>query len=141
MTNNKWQTDVSTKLGALVQQTADMKEQFATELNGVADRFAAEFQAVAEQVRRQNGNVARIQGEIGELKQHTPMACPLGERIGAVELAIATDRAGTVAADKATSSWRVWAERGVVFVLGILFIMALKHGDEVLKAINVFKAG
>ncbi len=52
--NRAWQNDVSQKLGALVQKTAD----------------------VADQVSRQNGNVAKLWSEMDRVK----------ERVGIVEV-------------------------------------------------------
>ena len=87
------------------------------------------------QVTKQNGNVAKLWAEVGALKEHTH------GRLAAIEQGAFTAAASAVAVRDATAPWLKWAERAGVFILGVMFILALKHGDEVLKAINVFKVG
>ena len=104
--------DMTEKLGKLIQHTSDLTEQ----------------------VKRQNGNVAKLWAEMDAVKRH-PLECPLGERIVALESAAAVSRAGAQAAEKATAPWKRWAERLAFAALGVLMVLVLLHAADILKTL------
>lgn len=105
-----WQLDVSAKLGALIQQTTDLTEQ----------------------VKRQNGNVARLWEHMNSMEQH-PASCPLNERVNAVETAVAEDRAADRASARATAPWHRWAERAGIGLVGAVILLLALHVADLLK--------
>lgn len=71
---------------------------------------------LTSQVAKQNGNVAGALSRIVNLE--------------AKDLARETAAA---AVEKATAPWHRWAERGIVFALGIGFVLMLFDADKVLR--------
>jgi hypothetical protein len=111
MDTTTWQLEVSKQLGSLIQQTSDLTEQ----------------------VKRQNGNVARLWEHMGTVEAH-PATCPLNERVAAVESRLASDSAVEQAEAKATAPWHRWAERLVFVIFGVIGVLVLMHGEDILKA-------
>ena len=109
----QWQIDVTEKLGRLIQQTSDLTDQ----------------------VKRQNGNVAKLWTEIDAVKRH-PMECSLSARVAALESAAAVSRAGEKAAENATAAWKRWAERLAFAALCVFVILVLLHAPDVLKTLG-----
>lgn len=108
-----WQLEVSRQLGALLQQTTDLTEQ----------------------VRRQNGNVARLWTEMDTVKEH-PARCPLNLRVAELERAATAINARSLGAEKATAPWRRWAERLAFALLGSVCLLLLLHAAEMLKVMK-----
>lgn len=106
---SQWQIDVSEKLGRLIQQTADLTDQ----------------------VRRQNGNVARLWEHMSAVEQH-PATCPITDRVSDLERSQAAATAERAAKTAATAPWIRWAERLIFAALGILAALILIHAREIM---------
>lgn len=112
-----WQLKVTEQLATLIQQTTGL----------------------AEQVKRQNGNVAKLWEHMDSVEKH-PGECPLHVRVAQLETAVSSDRAAREAASRASGrtsrAWEGWVRPALMALVTFLLGLAARNMGDLMKAVR-----